>query len=1271
MPKFDTWIFRADIRAVYATKDGLLGAVQDVQCEISPGFFHLRGAILDGRVSPELPYSKAEGHSLIGTVLRLLPNGVVFPGGSKLGPAVEVSSPWWPDGRRLLLLCSASPSTQPASAATAVDVGSSQAPRSAAAAPTHASAAEQSRATSSTRTLHPTASLHSSFAVHSFDALCSAFEHAHNQCPRLNLLCTARLPTSPMPTGHLQPKFKQVRLRAGAVGRTLLLSAQPAAHGGSYAHIVPGRSGLVVGIDEETQVHVRPRAGPVQGSKRARPAHTAHGSDADTLGSIVMRNVVLHRGHSWFLPTGSRHMDEMILMPHANDLGAQLKPTPLRRKGALPMERRSSRSSSFDSDGGEGEGPVVRLENSADLPQLSEGWSAAAQRWWGPERRLFVALRQLQLAATGKWGTHLSCMAARIQKLWRRYKKRVQRGEASREHRLQRLYSRLQQAEDTRGLASPVFGLPGGSAKRTGPTLLSLGRCPFSLHQQRPAAPPSTPWTGTGQGIDLQVVSMPSKATPWSQVTVLLLVPGLTAPEPCPYGQAWCWGHLLRSLDTDRTLVLQVAWHGARWLEDALKQSAEKALVPGLSSADWSVRAPAAAPAPAPLPAMAESNNASKSTAVTGQAAAVRAKVKAKAAPTTAARQPTRAPLLPEPPSFTLYSGMPEQCVPVVSQAVHRMASLWMDVHTPNGSIKGNGTGKEWKCVSSHNSVRTWSTAPTATHYVPPGASADDGFVAGMGESYLPFSVGQVLAYLWADERAGKDMDHMLDSTTPLAIQGRADPLASPVPWETVTWYMSHMKCKGVFPTDPRDFCSAGGWQAATEAGMPAGSVICWGTSVQHPSAPKAKGYVRGILDVGGWVLTPCTPAEYAAGAKEIGVSGPQSMPGSQGGCRATYIFRTAIGGSVPVWLMQQVSAGQCKTPLQLYKLLAAKASKAGGKELPSMQDAVQTMLSQLTAPVKQVVPAVPPAPQSVQGFADLEEDEEDELEGDPQEILHATLASSSAGLAVPSDPSSSAQSTAGSSRLLPAPGSDASPAVAPKTGPHSAPILTGMSGLALLPSLVAQQAFRTAWRDSGPIGSVAEELAVILRALCTGGEAPPSLRAALLGLKQGSTKHTAPPPLVVIAQGMGARLALSALSIIGAESQIYGDVNDGVPRGVPTSVCLLGACTSGPEDAGPPWSTAAAAVSRALINVHSKHDTLLSKCVQEVPGLGLTQPPAGVRPVLHGVYNAPKGALVDIDASARMELTAGPMGNLGGHSYADHLPGLLRSTLPTLLPLR
>jgi hypothetical protein len=60
---------------------------------------------------------------------------------------------------------------------------------------------------------------------------------------------------------------------------------------------------------------------------------------------------------------------------------------------------------------------------------------------------------------------------------------------------------------------------------------------------------------------------------------------------------------------------------------------------------------------------------------------------------------------------------------------------------------------------------------------------------------------------------------------------------------------------KAVFPTDPRDFVLFQWWEAQGD-----GSLRTYVTSLTDASlAPEVKGFVRGVMDIGGWYIQPIT----------------------------------------------------------------------------------------------------------------------------------------------------------------------------------------------------------------------------------------------------------------------------------------------------------------------------------------------------------------------------------------------------------------------------
>ena len=181
------------------------------------------------------------------------------------------------------------------------------------------------------------------------------------------------------------------------------------------------------------------------------------------------------------------------------------------------------------------------------------------------------------------------------------------------------------------------------------------------------------------------------------------------------------------------------------------------------------------------------------------------------------------------------------------------------------------------------------------------------------GDTLLPYPVSTLFQHLVLDaDKFRRDFDKQLDKFTileELSPQHRIE----------------HTQYKGVFPTDPRDFVIFTGWEATPDGGF-----LIYTTSVVREDLPEAKRYVRGSLDIGGWIVRPVSAKELAeAQASGLGPTGA-SFKDSSEACRVSRLFRTSIGGGVPVVLVRSATAAQAQVPLVLHKMLEQRITKEG-----------------------------------------------------------------------------------------------------------------------------------------------------------------------------------------------------------------------------------------------------------------------------------------------------------------------------------------------------
>ena len=253
----------------------------------------------------------------------------------------------------------------------------------------------------------------------------------------------------------------------------------------------------------------------------------------------------------------------------------------------------------------------------------------------------------------------------------------------------------------------------------------------------------------------------------------------------------------------------------------------------------------------------------------------------------------------------------------VADRAIARILQLHADAFASNG-------GTEWKETGVASGVRTYTMGENASR--PPGASPDEPFVGARGDSVLPFPLS-ALHDILLDEKTRYELDAQLDKVFPIEMCGEQSKV-------------DRLAFKGVFPTDPRDFCTFTTWRV-----MPDGVLVFSGTSVDHPSAPLVKGYVRGKLDVGGWVAQALSEPEYLQACRGLSVK-PADGP-FRGACRVSYLFRTSIGGTLPRFIVQQVTAQQAKLPLAVKTAM----EKRFVKQTPRIKDLFAKPLKNMGVP--------------------------------------------------------------------------------------------------------------------------------------------------------------------------------------------------------------------------------------------------------------------------------------------------------------------------------
>ena len=196
--------------------------------------------------------------------------------------------------------------------------------------------------------------------------------------------------------------------------------------------------------------------------------------------------------------------------------------------------------------------------------------------------------------------------------------------------------------------------------------------------------------------------------------------------------------------------------------------------------------------------------------------------------------------------------------------------------------------------------------------YVPvlPGGSD---LAGARGDTILPHSIATLFEHLVVDAAANRrEFDTQLDTFSVLA-----EPSAQHSAERSLY--------KAVFPTNPRDFVTFSGWEATPDGGF-----LIYATSVLRDDAPPVKGCVRGSLDIGGWIVQPLSEKELSE-AQSSGL-GPKGavFKSSAEACRVCRLFRTSIGGGVPVIFIRSATAAQAQVPLVLHKNILKRIATKG-----------------------------------------------------------------------------------------------------------------------------------------------------------------------------------------------------------------------------------------------------------------------------------------------------------------------------------------------------
>ena len=242
--------------------------------------------------------------------------------------------------------------------------------------------------------------------------------------------------------------------------------------------------------------------------------------------------------------------------------------------------------------------------------------------------------------------------------------------------------------------------------------------------------------------------------------------------------------------------------------------------------------------------------------------------------------------------------------------------------------LHASGEG-EWVSTGLSSGVSTFVMSPTASR--PADIPASEPIVGARGDSILPFPAAALMHLLSRDEKSSYELDPTIDKK--ILVEEIVPDLCR----------LEHMKYKGVAMTDPRDFAVASGGVVDAKDGK----AYLFSTSLEHEKVPKAKGFVRGRLEVGAWVIEPIASSKaYDNLAKKLGLPAYPKLPENEflGACRVSYLFRLSIGGSLPKFLVQQISAAQAKTPSLVSKLLESRYPITSPKGRTALKSAIASL---------------------------------------------------------------------------------------------------------------------------------------------------------------------------------------------------------------------------------------------------------------------------------------------------------------------------------------
>ncbi len=117
---------------------------------------------------------------------------------------------------------------------------------------------------------------------------------------------------------------------------------------------------------------------------------------------------------------------------------------------------------------------------------------------------------------------------------------------------------------------------------------------------------------------------------------------------------------------------------------------------------------------------------------------------------------------------------------------------------------------------------------------------------------------------------------------------------------------------KEIWPTAPRDFVVCASWRQNSD-----GTISIVSRSVPDTFCAQAKGYVRGFVQVSGYLLEPYDETRPISVPLSCAIKGVLS-PGE---CKVTLLNHTELGGTLPSSVINALATG---APVKILQSLAA-----------------------------------------------------------------------------------------------------------------------------------------------------------------------------------------------------------------------------------------------------------------------------------------------------------------------------------------------------------